>query len=146
MTINHPGLPYPLTSHVEMPAFTTKSVRAAANLKFGDTLITATCDDAGQKADYVLTPTDIRAVNSRMAAINTHIKAKAGENGYAYFALSALYDRPKGSLNIYNVLFSSTPFGPNISLDGIHPSAAGQKILADTAVKAVNTTYGAGIP
>ena len=92
------------------------------------------------------TPADMSAINARMAAINTHIQAQAAANGYAYFALSALYDLPKGSLDMYKVLFSSTPFGPNMSLDGVHPNAAGQTILANAAVAAVNARYGTVIP
>jgi len=107
---------------------------------------TATCADVPGAVDYVLTPSDVSAINARMAAINTHIQAQAAANGYAYFALSALYDLPKGSLNMYNVLFSSTPFGPNMSLDGVHPNAAGQTILANAAVAAVNARYGTAIP
>ena len=107
---------------------------------------TASCADVPGAADYVLTPSDLNAINARMAQINTHIQAKASENGYAYFALSALYDLPKPSLNMYNVLFSNTPFGANISLDGVHPSAQGQTILANAAVQAINTRYGLAIP
>jgi lysophospholipase L1-like esterase len=86
------------------------------------------------------------AINARMAQINTHIQAKASQNGYAYFALSALYDLPKSSLNMYNVLFSNTPFGSNISLDGVHPSAQGQSILASAAAQAIDARYGLTIP
>ena len=107
---------------------------------------TASCADVPGAADYVLTPSDLTAINARMAQINTHIQAKASENGYAYFALSALYDLPKPSLNMYNVLFSNTPFGANISLDGVHPSAQGQTILANAAVQAINIRYGLAIP
>jgi len=107
---------------------------------------TATCADVPGAADYVLTPTDVAAINARMAQINAHIQAKATENGYAYFALSALYDLPKPALDLYSVLFSKTPFGPNMSLDGVHPSARGQAILAAAAVQAVNARYGLAIP
>ena len=107
---------------------------------------TASCTDVPGAADYVLTPSDLNAINARMAQINAHIQAKASENGYAYFALSALYDLPKPSLNMYNVLFSNTPFGGKISLDGVHPSAQGQTILANAAVQAINTRYGLAIP
>jgi hypothetical protein len=107
---------------------------------------TATCADVPGAADYVLTPGDITAINARMAQINGHIQARATENGYAYFALSALYDLPKINFDMYSVLFSSQPFGPNISLDGVHPSARGQAILADAAVRAINTRYGYVIP
>jgi lysophospholipase L1-like esterase len=88
----------------------------------------------------------MNAVNSRLAQMNAHIEAKANENGYAFFKLSALYDLPKNTLNLYNVLFSNTPFGPNISLDGVHPSTQGQAILATAAAQAINTRYGLAIP
>ena len=107
---------------------------------------TASCADVPGAADYVLTPSDMSAINARMAQINTHIQAKASQNGYAYFALSALYDLPKPSLNLYNVLFSNSPFGANISLDGVHPSAQGQSILAGAAVQSINARYGLAIP
>lgn len=107
---------------------------------------TASCADVPGAADFVLTPSDMNAINARMAQINTHIQAKASQNGYAYFALSALYDLPKPSLNMYNVLFSNTPFGANISLDGVHPSAQGQGILASAAAQSINARYGLTIP
>jgi hypothetical protein len=107
---------------------------------------TATCADVPGVVDYVLTASDMNAVNNRLSQMNAHIEAKANENGYAFFKLSALYDLPKNGLNLYNVLFSSTPFGPNISLDGVHPSAQGQAILATAAAQAINTRYGLAIP
>jgi hypothetical protein len=107
---------------------------------------TASCADVPGAADYILTPSDMNAINARMAQINAHIQARATENGYAYFALSALYDLPKPALNMYNVLFSNTPFGANMSLDGVHPSAQGQAILANAAVQAINLRYGLAIP
>ena len=107
---------------------------------------TATCADVPGTADYVLTSSDINAINARMAQMNTHIQGKANANGYAYFSLDALYGLPKPSFNMFNVLFSNTPFGANISLDGVHPSTAGQSILAGAAVQAINARYGLAIP
>jgi lysophospholipase L1-like esterase len=107
---------------------------------------TATCADVPGTPDYVLTPSDMTAINARMAQINAHIQAKAAESGYAYFALSALYDLPKPAFDLYSVLFSSTPFGSNISLDGVHPSASGQGILAAAAAQAISARYGLAIP
>ena len=107
---------------------------------------TATCADVPGAADHVLTPSDIVAINARMAQINAHIQAKAAENGYAYFALSALYDLPKINFDMYSVLFASDPFGPNMSLDGVHPSARGQGILASAAAQAISARYGLPIP
>ena len=107
---------------------------------------TATCADVPGAVDYVLTAGDMNAINNRLSQMNAHIEAKANENAYAFFKLSALYDLPKNSLNLYNVLFSNTPFGANMSLDGVHPSTQGQAILATAAVQAINTRYGLAIP
>lgn len=107
---------------------------------------TATCKDVPGTADYVLTASDVSAINARMAQINAHIQAQAAANGYAYFALSSLYDFPKPAFDLYSVMFSNNPFGPNISLDGVHPSAGGQSILATAAAQAVNARYGTTIP
>ena len=107
---------------------------------------TATCKDVPGEVDYVLTSSDINALNARMAQMNAYIEARANENGYAFFKLAALYDLPKGSLNLADVLLSNNPFGPNISLDGVHPSPAGQTILANAAVQAINAKYGLAIP
>ena len=107
---------------------------------------TATCADVPGAADYVLTPTDMQAVNARMAQMNAHMQTRAAESGYAYFALSTVYDLPKPAFRVYDLLFSSAPFGPNISLDGVHPSARGQALLAAAAAQAVNARYGLAIP
>ena len=107
---------------------------------------TATCNNVPGAVDYVLTASDVSAINTRMAQMNAHIQAKATENGWAYFSLNELYGLPKGAFSVTNLLFSNQPFGPNISLDGVHPSSAGQSILASAAVKAINAKYGLAIP
>lgn len=106
---------------------------------------TATCADVPGAADYVLTASDMNAINSRIAQMNAHMQTKAAENGYAYFSLGAVYDLAKPSFSVSNLLFSNTPFGANISLDGVHPSTQGQAILAATAARAINTAYGVSI-
>jgi len=107
---------------------------------------TATCADVPGAADYVLTASDMNAINAEMAQINAHIQAQAQQYGYAYFSLAALYDLPKPRFSVSNLLFSNSPFGQYISLDGVHPSAQGQSLLASAAAQAVNTTYGVAIP
>ena len=44
------------------------------------------------------------------------------------------------------LVFSTSPFGPYIGLDGFHPTAAGQTVLAIAAARALNATYDMGIP
>src|SRR6185503_9698239 len=48
---------------------------------------TATCADVPGAADYILTASDMNAINQRMSQMNAHMQAKAIENGYAYFSL-----------------------------------------------------------
>jgi lysophospholipase L1-like esterase len=107
---------------------------------------TATCADVPGTADYVLTPSDIAAINARMLQINTHVQAKATENGYAYFNLDPVYALPKPTFDLGAVLFSNTPFGTYMSLDGVHPNSAGQALLAAAAAQAISARYGVQIP
>lgn len=107
---------------------------------------TATCADVPGTADYVLTSGDMAAINARLLQINTHIQAKATENGYAYFNLDPVYGLPKPTFDLGTVLFSNTPFGTYMSLDGVHPNSAGQALLADAAAQAISARYGVQIP
>jgi GDSL-like lipase/acylhydrolase family protein len=107
---------------------------------------TATCANVPGVVDYVLTSSDLSAINARIAQMNAYVQARATENGWAYFNLDPVYALPKPSFSVSNLLFANQPFGPYISLDGVHPSAAGQSLLASAAVKAINAKYGLAIP
>jgi lysophospholipase L1-like esterase len=96
-------------------------------------------------ADYVLTASDINAINARIAQMNAHAQAMAAANDWAYFNLDPVYGLPKPSFRVTDLLFSNQPFGPYMSLDGVHPSAAGQSLLATAAVNAINAKYGLAI-
>ena len=54
-----------------------------------------------------------------------------------------LYGRAdiKGPFNPFTLMFSAEPYGPFISLDGVHPTAAGAKVLADAAARALDARY-----
>ena len=106
---------------------------------------TVTCADTPGAADYVLTAADIATINAQMARMNAHMRARAAEHGFAYFSLDAVYGLAKPAFRISDLLFSATPFGPNISLDGVHPSTAGQGVLATAAAQAINAAYGTSI-
>ena len=107
---------------------------------------TATCANVPGSVDYVLTSSDMSAINARIAQMNAYVQAKATENGWAYFNLDPVYALPKPSFSVSNLLFANQPFGPYISLDGVHPSAAGQSLLAAAAVRVINAKYGLAIP
>ena len=98
--------------------------------------------------DYVLDATDVAGVNAQLAAMNAVIREEARTRGFAYFALGALYEDvvTKPAFNAVTLMTTAQPYGPYVSLDGIHPTAEGQRILAEAAARALNETYRLGIP
>jgi hypothetical protein len=109
---------------------------------------TLSCTAGGQfDQDFVLTPAEVSIVNGEMHAMTAHIQAEAARRGFAYFALGTLYDRNdiKGPFSVSAIMFSPKPYGDYFSLDGLHPSALGQTILARAAAQALNDTYSLGI-
>ena len=123
-----------------LAAVVTGGVRASTGLSPFD----LSCADVPGAIDGVLTAADITALNALAAQMNTFITLKASENGYATFSLGALYDIAKNGVtfDVNALLTSNAPFGPNISLDGIHPSAAGQQILMTAAKAGIIAKYG----
>jgi hypothetical protein len=121
---------------------------ALAAAAHGPFVFSCAADASPFVADFVLTPAEMAIVNAQIQAMNAHIQAEVSSHGYAYFSLGALYDLPnlKAPFSLSVLLGSLTPFGPLISLDGVHPSAAGSVILARAAAHALNVTYDLGIP
>lgn len=98
--------------------------------------------------DFILTPAETLVVNTQMRAMTAHIQSEAASRRFAYFPLGALYDvkSAKPPFSVVALMTSPAPFGAYFSLDGVHPTAAGQAILARAAAQALNATYGLGIP
>ncbi len=107
-----------------------------------------TCADVPLTPDFVLTPQDQALVAAVLAQMNAVIADEAAERGFAYFSLDALYAHPlaRPPFSVLAMMGTPTPFGPLLSLDGIHPSAAGNAVLAQAAAAALNATYELGIP
>jgi lysophospholipase L1-like esterase len=105
-------------------------------------------NNTGLVEDYILDATDVAAVNAQLAAMNAVIRNEAETRGFAYFPLGALYEGAvtKPAFNAVAIMTTAQPYGPYISLDGIHPSAEGARVLADAAATALNSTYRLAIP
>ena len=130
-------------------AVPTAVATGVARAKLGLSPAPFSCADQGLGAqDYVLTPTDVAYVNGQLAAMNAHIEQQAAARGFAHFELDALYGRAgvKGPFSVVALMTTATPYGPYISLDGVHPSALGATVLADAAAAALNERYALGIP
>lgn len=134
-----------LLTPVIVPTIVAQGAAAAHD---GDPMPELSCADVPGTVDYVLTPADRDALTTQLRRMSARIRAIAAENGYAYFDLDELYALrvAKTAFSVTTLMFSPTPFGINISLDGFHPSASGQRVLAEAAARALNATYGLGIP
>ena len=121
------------------------ALRAAGQGSY--TLSCAASPDRTAK-DYVLDPDEAHAVNDLMARMDAHIRSEAERRGLAYFRLGDLYERAdvKPAFSVVALMTSAEPYGSLVSLDGIHPSAAGSTVLANAAARALNTRYRLGIP
>lgn len=98
--------------------------------------------------DYVLGVSDIAQLDAQFAEMNAIIRAEAEAHGFAYFALSALYEQAntKAPFSAITMLTSSEPYGSLISLDGLHPSADGSRVLAEAAAGALAVRYNMAFP
>jgi len=123
-----------------MTAVATGAAYAAA----GAGPFTLSCADVPGTADYVLTEGDVTFINDLLSRMNAEIAAKAAANGYALASLDALYASSKTSVpfDLGAFLTSSSPYGATISLDGIHPTALGQRMIANAAIMAIDLRYG----
>ena len=98
--------------------------------------------------DYVLDQAEVAQLDAQFAAMNTIIRAEADAHGFAYFALSALYEvaNTKPPFSAITMLTSAEPYGPLVSLDGLHPSAEGSRVLAEAAAAALAARYNMAFP
>jgi lysophospholipase L1-like esterase len=108
---------------------------------------TFSCANVPSTADGVLTPGEAAAARALAVQLDGYIRAKAEQNGYAYFELGELYATAKAGLpfSLDQLLTSAQPFGPLMSLDGVHPSRAGHAVLARAAASAINARYRLGL-
>jgi hypothetical protein len=133
-----------------VPVRIPKAVAAGlANRRNGLPPFPFSCADLGLgNPDYVLTPAEGSIVNSLLAQMNGEIVNVAARYGFAHFELETLYGRSdlKRPFSSLELMTSLAPYGPYISLDGIHPNRVGHSLLADAAALALNATYHLGIP
>lgn len=96
--------------------------------------------------DFVLSPSEVAAVNAQASLMTEYMRTEAARVGFAYFDLDVLFNTAnKTPLNVVAVVTSAEPFGPYSSLDGIHPSALGQRVVAEAAARAIDARYNFGM-
>jgi hypothetical protein len=88
-------------------------------------------------------------IETAIATWNAYISAKADSLGWAYFDPAAVFVplKESGAIPPYPNFASATqPFGPYVTLDGIHPSAVADQAIANALITTINTKYGTAIP
>ncbi len=107
------------------------------------------CADVPGAVDYVLTPSDVGALNAVADQMNVQITALAKQNGWALVDANAVLTQIGAARPAYSVaaqLGCLNPYGQYVSLDGVHPNVAGHQLIANAAAEAVNAAYGFSIP
>ncbi|WP_067144949.1 SGNH/GDSL hydrolase family protein [Pseudotamlana agarivorans] len=93
---------------------------------------------------FVLTPEEQTEINDATMAYNASIEAIAKTKGLALADLQSVLDEASTNGIAFDNYFLNTDlvFGGLVSLDGIHLTARGYALMANTFLKAIDTTYG----
>ena len=108
-----------------------------------------TCTNNPAAADFTLTQADTATLAAQIRQMNTHISDLANQHGWAYLDLNtalASFVAVKSHFSLSAFLGCTRPFGQYTSLDGIHPTADGQQLIANAAADALNQHYNFAIP
>jgi lysophospholipase L1-like esterase len=120
----------------------------AASLNCGAGTATVTDLSGTHAVGPVLAPASVLKIATAVATLNAYIQQQASTRGWAYVDLNGALATAVagGQIPPFPDLTLATPlFGPLFSLDGIHPSAAGHKTIADLFVAAINAQYGSSL-
>ncbi len=99
-------------------------------------------------AGPVLTPAAVAAIATEVVEIDSFIHLQAIARGWAYVDLNGALAQARagGQIPAFpNFTNPAALFGPIFSYDGVHPNAAGHKVIADLFIAAINATYSTGL-
>ena len=101
----------------------------------------------------VVTPAEHVNMHDAIVAYNAYLSAQATAHGFDYFDPNPtlLHLVAIGQVPVFPDLSAlgtggSVKFGNYFSLDGVHPSALGQKLIADSVAAHLNSAFGTTIP
>lgn len=113
---------------------------------------TATYTDAGgtHPTGPVLTAATVATIATEVVQIDSFIHLQAIARGWAYVDFNGLLAANAALIPKFPNFHPTSPptvdFGVLFSLDGIHPTAAGHKAVADAFATAINAKYGTTLP
>jgi hypothetical protein len=94
---------------------------------------------------FILDATEQASLAATVTAYNAYVQSEAAAEGWAYYDPNPLLLSLKGSgciSTVPNLADPLAPFGPCISLDGIHPTVVANKAVDGDLVTAINAQYG----
>ena len=90
-----------------------------------------------------LTAAEVTTIQAAVASFNAKIAAVATANNYALVDFNALLTAQAANIPVFPSLSTPTTlFGTLFSQDGIHPNAAGHKLIANAFIAAINAKFG----
>ena len=98
---------------------------------------------------FILDASEQLAVRAAITEYNGYIAAKADSVGFAYFDPNPVLEaaRARGEIpTAPNLANLQQPFGPLFSLDGVHPSNAGQALIANALIDVIAAEFGVRLP
>ena len=96
---------------------------------------------------FILDSGEQATLTAAINQMNTFIQGKANSINFAYVDINpilAAQKAPGGCINtIPNLAAAATasPFGTCVSLDGVHPTLSGQRLIANAIIAGINTKY-----
>lgn len=118
----------------------------AAALNCTTDVATVTTAAGTGPAGPTMNPTEYAAITQRVTDINAFIAAEAASRGWALVDIDAALQASAAQIPpIPQFTTPSALFGPIFSLDGIHPNAAGYKLMAQAFASAINAEYGTSL-
>ncbi|MEO7102208.1 MAG: hypothetical protein ABI311_02620, partial [Gemmatimonadaceae bacterium] len=97
---------------------------------------------------FILDATEQASLAASVASYNTFIQSQASANGWAYYDPNPLLQSLKAAgciSTVPNLANATQPFGPCISLDGIHPTVVANRALVGDLIAAINAKYGTAL-
>ena len=94
---------------------------------------------------FVLDAAEQVTLAAAIDGYNTYIQNKAAAIGFAYYDPNVLFaaSRASGAIPPFpNFASATATFGALITLDGVHPSAATHKLIANELIGVINAKYG----
>jgi len=97
----------------------------------------------------ILDPAEQTTINTIVGGYNTYLQNKANSIGFAFYDPNTPLTTLKAAGTVIrstpNYGSSTAPFGPGMSLDGVHPALAVHRLIANDLIAVINTKYGTSL-